>query len=184
VIVEGKVTTRMFNHLSKIIALVLMFGLTVGCATKLAPKASNEKQEVVKKEVLQLLEKEYNQPFKIVDYSYSYDTHYPAGNCSGDSCKVRKFGIYLMTIESVNKPNVSLGVKIEDQYPNIMKKFKENYLPVFYCGALGGYFDSLRINHIKNTNKEDLAKAEELCNSRNQSIYYEKSKSEYLKSIK
>jgi len=61
------------------------------CATQLAPKADEQKQEV-----LNLLEKEYNQPFKIVDYSY--DIHYPAGNCSGDSCKVRKFGTYKFKI--------------------------------------------------------------------------------------
>ena len=65
----------MFKRLNKIIALVLMFGLTVGCATKLAPKASDEKQEAVKQEVLQLLKKEYNQPFKILDFNYDYKFH-------------------------------------------------------------------------------------------------------------
>jgi hypothetical protein len=172
-----------FKRLNKIIALVLMFGLIVGCATKLAPKASDEKQEAVKQEVLQLLEKEYKQPFKVVDYSYSYDTHYPAGNCSGDTCTLRKFGTYNIKIKTVDNPIISLKIRLYDNGQNMIEDFKKTYLNRFYCGALGSHFDDLRINHIKNTNKKYLVEAEELCNSRNQQIYYKKPKEEYLKSI-
>jgi hypothetical protein len=170
----------MSKSLRKIIIMSLCLFL-LGCATTLAPKANNQEQEKVKQEVLNLLEKEYSQPFKIIDYSYNYGTHYPAGNSTDP--RILEYGAYKFKIQAVDKPYVSLGVRIDDDGKDFMNDFRKTYLPVFYCGALGGYFDDLRINHIKNTNKEELNKAEELCNSRNQSVYYEKYKSEYLKSI-
>ena len=158
-----------FSRLSKIIALVLMLGLTVGCATKLAPKANEKEQEKVKQEVLQLLEKEYSQPFKIVDYSYSYDTHYPAGNCSGETCTIRKFGTYDFKIQAVDNPIIVMSFIItDDDHVKGFKKFKEHYVKTKYCVSLSQIFLSKKQDTV---DRKYLQKAKVYCDSKNQSYY-------------
>jgi uncharacterized protein (UPF0297 family) len=162
-----------FKRLSKIVALFLILSLTVGCATKLAPKADKQKQEEVKQEVLNLLEKEYNQPFKIVGYSYSYDTHYPAGNCSGDTCKVRKFGTYKFKIQAVNNSIIVLNLKIMDysfdKYANGLDYFKSSRLAKIYCSSFGDYWK----NHKGDKNNNMLEKNIRYCNDRGQKGEYD-----------
>jgi len=169
------------NRLIKTFTVIFLIVLLSSCGTQLSPKASKQEQKEVKDKILKLLKDEYNQPFKIIDFNYSYDTHYPNGNCS--DCRILKYGIYIFKVEAVNNSILSLKVKLYDNGQNMIEDFKKTYLDRFYCGALGSYFDDLRMKQIKNPNKADLSRAENLCNSRNQTIYYEKPKEEYLKSI-
>ncbi|KFJ42525.1 hypothetical protein IBE48_04925 [Francisella philomiragia] len=175
--------------MKKILIIIFCILLLSSCTKstligdKLTDKATEQQQEQVKQEVLKLLEQEYNQPFKIVDYSYEYGTHWKDKTCAiASMCPKEIYGVYKMKIETIETPNLSLNIRIEDDGKNFMDDFKKTYVPIFYCGALGSYYDDLRINKSK-VNTDYLDKAEKYCDNRGQKELYERSKYIYLRNL-
>jgi hypothetical protein len=162
-----------FKRLNKIIALVLMFGLTIGCSTKellipekLSQQATKLQQKEFKQEILGLLEKQYSQSFKIVGFRYVYKTNYDlGGNCY--YCKAVKYGTYFFKIETVDKPYLSTNVKVADNESSAIDTFKEFYLNGFYCGALSSYYK----RNSNYADKGSLEKAKKYCDARGQDYY-------------
>jgi hypothetical protein len=153
-----------FNHLSKIIALFLIFSLTVGCATKLAPKADKQKQEEVKQEVLKLLEKEYNQPFNVLDYKYEYKKDYDlAGNCH--YCDIVKYGVYYFKIQAVDNPIIIMNIRVQDT-GNGLNWFKEYTVKHSYCAKFSDIYENKKNYPLKN-----IQIAEKVCDSRGEGYY-------------
>jgi len=106
-----------------------------------------------------LLEKEYNQLFKIVGYSYSYDTHYSADNCSGDTCIVRKFGTYKLKIQAVNNPIIVMSLRLEDTEKGY--KLLKYSIKNGYCAKFADIYEK------KNDYpKEDMVKSKKVCDIR------------------
>ncbi|KFJ42300.1 hypothetical protein IBE48_04920 [Francisella philomiragia] len=135
---------------------------------KLTDKATEQQQEQVKQEVLKLLEQEYNQPFKIVDYNYDYSVHWKDKTCAiASMCPKVFYGVYSFKIQSINNPIIIMQIRMEDTKEGL-QWFKSNQLNNYYCSSLTQIFRSKNQNYI---NQDDLEKAKRYCDSRGQSYY-------------
>ena len=138
---------------------------------ELAPKATEQQQEEVKKEVLKLLEEEYNQPFKIVDYKYDYGVHWEDNTCRLAVCPKVFYGTYIFEVQSIDNPIISPKFKIVDRkgLQKELQDFKDYWVKIQYCGAFGNYWKEHK--HDKNNNP--LEQAKKYCDTRGQKGQYD-----------
>ncbi|QIV95720.1 hypothetical protein EDC55_1222 [Allofrancisella inopinata] len=174
----------MITKISKkffILTLLLSIMLLTSCAkslwlgSKLSDKATKQQQEQVKQEVMELLEKEYNQPFKLLNYKYEYKRHYDlGGNCH--YCDVVKYGTYYFNIKAVNNPIIVMDFRIDDMKNSstneLIEGFKKDQLKYLYCIALAQhYIDEKKLLTDKLTDIE--VTTNNYCDLRNQKEVYD-----------
>ncbi|MBK2258023.1 hypothetical protein [Francisella philomiragia] len=162
--------------------LLVIFSLFLSsCATKMSTEADNAEQQKVKKQVLQLLEEEYNQPFKIESFNYKYETHYPSGNCM--DCRIKKYGTYHFQIQAVDNPIIELEFNIDDEnkesIKDVVDSFKKDQLKELYCNSLRAYYRASIIDKIK-VEQPNTKLGEKFCSNRGQA-WYQEYKDYYLK---
>ncbi|AIT09730.1 hypothetical protein LO80_06975 [Candidatus Francisella endociliophora] len=155
------------GYLLKYFSLAFILFFLSSCSLEtLSPKASKQEQEQVKQEVLSILEKEYNQPFKILDFNYDYKFHYKV---SFLVVVGKRYGTYTFKLRTVNKPILSSTIKLTDMQESPISNFKELYLKNFYCGTLASYYKHGKLNSsIRNNGVEQVKK---YCDERGQSYY-------------
>lgn len=138
---------KSFNALGLFTAVFLLSGCTDHI--KETPKASEQQQKDVSEKVIGMLEREYHQPFKIVDYTYEYKGHSNgAYDCAFIYCQSHMYGEYNFNIQSVDNPFITIRLHLSDGsgIPNMLKNFKEKNLKGEYCSAFGNLFDKNYIN--------------------------------------
>ena len=158
------------KNLFKITILISFLILLVSCGTPLSPKRSESEQKQFKQLLLQSLEKEYSQPFKILDFKYEYKTHYPNGACN--DCRVVKYGTFYFKIKSLANDIIIIDSVIYDNKKESIKtlidSFKKSRLKTIYCGSFGNYWDK----HSDDKNNKALEKTMKYCNDRGQEKAY------------
>jgi len=154
-------------RLANLIFIAFCILVLSSCGTPLAPKATKQEQEQFKQKILNMLEQEYSQPFKVLDFDYSYETHYPKGNCS--DCRVLKYGTYTFKIQAIDNPVIVMSFIITDN-KNIkgFEEFKSHYIKTKYCVALSQLFLQKRQNKV---NQINLEKAKQYCDKKGQNYY-------------
>ncbi|WP_035721769.1 hypothetical protein, partial [Francisella sp. W12-1067] len=138
---------------------------------KLSDKATKQQQEQVKQEVMQLLEKEYNQPFKLLNYKYEYKRHYDlGGNCH--YCDVVKYGTYYFKIQAPDNPIIVMDFRIDDMKKSstneLLEDFKNKKLSTEYCVTLSKIY---MYQKQKTVDQSNLERAKKYCNNRGQNGY-------------
>ncbi|AIT08852.1 hypothetical protein LO80_01900 [Candidatus Francisella endociliophora] len=159
------------KYLKLILASCLIFFLT-SCATKLSAKSSSDDQVKVKQEVLQLLEKEYNQKFKLLNFDYKYENHINgATDCTFIYCKGKEYGTYYFKVQAVDNPIIIMNFQIEDidSLKASIDYFKKKRLKTIYCSSFGKYWKY----HKNDRKNNDLNKAIEFCNKIGQKEDYD-----------
>ena len=140
------------------------------CGTPLSPNRSETEQNQFKQLLLESLRKEYNQPFKALNFKYEYKTHYPNGACN--DCRILKYGTFYFKIIAVNNPSVIINSIIYDNKKESIKalidSFKKSRLKNIYCGSFSNYWDK----HREDKNNATLNKTMKYCNDRGQEKAY------------
>ncbi|QIV96267.1 hypothetical protein EDC55_10185 [Allofrancisella inopinata] len=140
----------------------------------ISPKATKEQQQQVKQQVMQLLEKEYKQPFKLESFEYKYQTHNRPG-----SFDFAEYGTYYFKIEAVDNPVIVMNFRIDDMKKSstneLIEGFKNKKLKDLYCGSLESYY----LNLETEISQPYANEAEKYCDSRDQA-YYKVPKERYL----
>ena len=143
---------------------------------KLSPKASLQEQEIFKKNVgkqlIEMLEQEYQQPFKIINVTYEYRIKWVDRGCRVIGCPRKQSGVYTFEIQAVDNPIIVITEKVGDvNVKEWMKNFKEderNLLGKEYCLAFSSYWSK----HEYDKDNENLEKAIKFCNDRGQEKLY------------
>ena len=138
------------KHL-KTLGLFTAVFLLSGCIHHIyeTPKVSSEQKVEVSKKIIDMLEQEYHQPFKILDYTYEYNPHSNGGSdCAFVYCQVHMYGDYKFKVQSVDNPFINIRLYLSDGsgIPNMLKNFKEKDLGREYCSAFGNLFTNNYIN--------------------------------------
>ncbi|QIV94291.1 hypothetical protein [Allofrancisella frigidaquae] len=140
----------------------------------ISPKATKEQQQQVKQEVMQLLEKEYKQPFKLESFEYKYQTHNRPG-----SFDFAEYGTYYFKIQALDNPIIVMNFRIDDinksSTNELLEDFKNKKLKDLYCGSLESYY----LNLETEISQPYANEAEKYCDSRDQA-YYKVQKERYL----
>ncbi|AIT09655.1 hypothetical protein LO80_06550 [Candidatus Francisella endociliophora] len=159
------------RYLFKCSILVIFLLLLSSCSFDISPKATKEQQEQVKNQVMQLLEKEYNQPLKLLDFKYEYEFH---NTYSFLYIIFRKYGNYHFRIQAVDNPVIIMdfdfndGLATKESIKPLIDSFKKNQLNDLYCTGLSSiYFKQKE----KTVDQILLKKAEKYCDRRNQTWY-------------
>lgn len=139
---EIKQMGYLFKYFSLVV--VLLFLSSCGLET-LSPKASKQEQEQVKQKVLSMLEKEYNQPFKILGFNYDYKFHYKV---SFLIVVGKRYGTYDFKIQAINNPIITVDFIISDN-GRTLQWFKENQLDSMYCSYLSRIFGGWKTKYSK-----------------------------------
>lgn len=141
------------------ILLIMSMNLT-GCATilfgsiaaksayvhtfpdKLAPKATKEDLEKVKQTFVRMLEAEYQQPFKVIDFKYSYDVHMSTWEVSG-RIEAWQYGEYWLKIQAVNNPFIVIEIHTTDNtgLDKMYADYKKSFINKDYCSAFDHIFN-------------------------------------------
>ncbi|MBK2268375.1 hypothetical protein [Francisella philomiragia] len=138
------------KHL-KTLGLFTVVFLLSGCIhyIKETPEATTKQQRKVSADIVTMLEKEYHQPFKVLEYTYGYNPHSNGGSdCAFIYCQAHMYGDYKFKIQSVDNPFINIRLYLSDSsgIPNMLKNFKEKDLKREYCSAFGDLFDKSYIN--------------------------------------
>lgn len=150
------------------LAVILLFLSSCSLET-LSPKASKQEQEQVKQKVLSMLEKEYNQPFKILDFNYDYKFHYKV---SFLVVVGKRYGTYNFKIQAVDNPIIVMKLKLEDSFnkdDSALSFFIKRRLNNIYCSSFGNYWKV----HKNDKDNKQLEKNIKYCDSRGQKSQYD-----------
>jgi len=97
--------------LKQIIILISVVSLFSCASTATLDKT---KDVEIQKEVIKVLQEEYKQPFKILDFKYKYESHTsPTSDCVFLYCKSRKYGTYYFKVKAINNPIITMNFKLE-----------------------------------------------------------------------
>jgi hypothetical protein len=153
------------SRLIKIFLTALIALNIASCATAKVEKDNLDKQNIVKQKVLNLLEKEYSQKFKILSFDYKQENYSnPANDCVFLYCKSTKIGIYNFKIQSIKNPIIVMDFKISNQgkesTKELISSFKKSQLKEAYCVGLGMYYKKKLKDktEVKQPNTEDANK--------------------------
>jgi hypothetical protein len=158
--------------MKKILALAFVCLVLSSCSKaiivgeELAPKATEQQQEEVKQEVLKLLEEEYNQPFKMVDYKYDYGVHWQDNTCQLAVCPKEYYGIYWFTVKAIENPEIVVKFRVFGTQEGLADF--QNRVKFLYCD---GFADYWKKNSFK-TNDSVLNKNKKYCDDRGQTSRY------------
>ena len=100
------------------LVFVLIVAL-IGCGTSISPNRTVDEQAQLKQKIMELLEKEYKQTFRLEKFKYEYKTHYPGGACN--DCRVLNYGTFYFKVQAIN-PIIIMNLKIEDKSKDSIKK--------------------------------------------------------------
>jgi len=146
----------------------LMIALSSCSLKTLSSEATKQEQEQVKQKILSLLEKEYNQSFKMLKFNYEYKYHY---DISFLFIVGKRYGVYNIEIKSENNPAVVIKLKLEDSFDeknSALVFFKERRLKNVYCSSFGNYWKI----HKNDKNNKQLEKNIKYCDSIGQKGQY------------
>ncbi|QIV94181.1 hypothetical protein [Allofrancisella frigidaquae] len=136
----------------------------------ISPKATKEQQQQVKQEVMQLLEKEYKQPFKLESFEYKYQTHNRPG-----SFDFSQYGSYYFKVQALDNPIIVMDFRIDDinksSTNELLEDFKKSQLKSVYCAAFPAYYRQSIANKTK-VLQPYTKQTEKFCDSRNQTSFH------------
>ncbi|MFC4892719.1 hypothetical protein ACFPDQ_06610 [Pseudofrancisella aestuarii] len=138
---------KYFKALIMSIILLLLFG----CIShiKEAPETSEKEQQQIVKMLVEMLEKEYHQPFKVIKFKYNYTGHTSGANdCAFIYCRSHVYGEYYLDIQAVDNPFITINLSLNDGggIKNMLKQFREKDLSKVYCYAFSELFNKNYIN--------------------------------------
>jgi hypothetical protein len=152
-------------------------------ATKESNEATTEQQQAVKTQVMKLLEEEYQQPFKLKDFSYKYERHWVDSTCQMSFCEMEKYGTYNFKVKAIDNPIITMNFKFDDEkkesIKDVIDSFKKNQLHDRYCRGFASYYLDV-MNDRKKIIQPYTEKTEKYCNKKDQ-IWYQEYKDYYLK---
>ncbi|KEI36076.1 hypothetical protein FRA_22c00180 [Francisella sp. W12-1067] len=156
-------------------SVALMSAPIIGYSQRsISPKATKEQQQQVKQQVMQLLEKEYKQPFKLESFEYKYQTYNRPG-----SFDFAEYGTYYFKIQALDNPIIVMDFRIDDinksSTNELLENFKNKKLKDLYCGSLESYY----LNLETEISQPYANEAEKYCDSKDQA-YYKVQKERYL----
>ena len=157
------------NKLIKIFLTVLIALNVASCATANVENNNLDNQNIVKQKVLNLLEKQYNQKFKILSFDYKQENYSnPANDCVFLYCKSTKIGVYDFKIQAVENPIIIMNFKISDQgkksIKSLVNSFKKEQLKDAYCVGLGMYYKK-NLDNKTEVKQPNTKMADKYCES-------------------
>ncbi|QIV96381.1 hypothetical protein EDC55_10433 [Allofrancisella inopinata] len=152
-------------------SVALMSAPIIGYSQRsISPKATKEQQQQVKQEVMQLLEKEYKQPFKLESFEYKYQTHNRPG-----SFDFSQYGSYYFKVQAPDNPIIVMDFRIDDinksSTNELIEDFKKRQLKSVYCAAFPAYYRQSIANKTK-VLQPYTKQTEKFCDSRNQTSFH------------
>lgn len=162
--------------MSKLIKIFLTALIALNVASCATAGANNNQQDQVKNAVLKALEQKYKQPFKVLDFSYKYESHSNPHDCVFLYCKTEKYGTYYFKIQAVDNPiiimsfNFTDGSATKESIKPLINSFKKNQLQYAYCDGLYDYYVSAVRNKFE-VKQPNTDKADKYCNSLGKTEY-------------